>query len=255
MCFCMGQRKQTTEKTDVFSCIVVDEAGPIQVDLWRDAVNDLQRILANDMEPQTHKLLTFDRLALRPMSSKYRQCVPELYKVSSVKGTVISESDTNLGRAILNKGISCLEGDLLVKDFSIIDMPPTFIASVCGIIASVDEESRSSLNLRMKAFKLNDSKENQLLGITHGRHTTNQQVQRGKEIVVFFCTAQAARNGGRGNLWVHDDCHIILLNVGRPIPKANAVVQVRTTWKPAFDGNLIPSGHDRQLFSFSNTKI
>ena len=79
--FVWNRDKQHTEHIYVFSCIIVDQAGPIQVDLWRDAVNDLQRIFGDDMETPMPKLLTFDRLAPCQMSSKDRLCVPELNKV------------------------------------------------------------------------------------------------------------------------------------------------------------------------------
>ena len=181
-----------------------------------------------DPDPNVPMLLKFDGLALRSMATKDRKCVPNLNKVSSLDRTVITIADSQTWTSIRGQGAGSIAKHLYVFDFQTIDLTPPFSASVAGIVASVEQGTESAGGVPMKAFTLSDQRGRQLACLAFGRHSDNPQLVNGHEVAIFFGTAQADRNGGRGTLWLFDDSHIVVLRVACKVPQLTALIELRS---------------------------
>jgi hypothetical protein len=127
-----------------------------------------------------------------------------------------------------SRSANSIAKNLYVSDFSVIDVSPPFVTSIAGIVASVEPEAESASGVPMKAFKLCDQRGRQLSCLTFGRQTDNPQLVIGHQIAIFFGTAQADRNGGRGTLWLYDDSHIVVLRVACPVPRLTTTIELRS---------------------------
>ena len=100
--------------------------------------------------------------------------------------TVITIANSETWRSTRGQGAGNIAKHLYVFDFQTIDLTPTFIASLAGIVVSVEQGTESAGGVPMKAFTLTDQRGRQVACLAFGRHADNPQLVNGHEIAIFL---------------------------------------------------------------------
>ena len=109
--------------------------------------------------------------------------------------------------------------DTIVSDLSELQVTPTWLANVAGVVAGRGEAMQSRNGYEMMSFELHDGNGNCITCTTLGRHVDNQWLADGNEVVLFCVQATASNSINQNSqVWLYDDGHVVLLREGCAIP-------------------------------------
>ena len=79
----------------------------------------------------------------------------------------------------------------------------------------------------MQSSKLDDSTGEGFLCTALGRHADEDGIAQGNRVILFFANAQRGLNSSPGQIWLHDEGHVVLLRTNCSTPPARLQMEMR----------------------------
>ena len=194
-----NKKTKSSESVPVVSVLLADRTGPISLDLWRNAAEDVLRdYRAWSGENSGPMLVEWRGFAVRRFARKDVPFFPEpMRKLSGTDKTTWSLIAAADMASVMDPAVRLGSG-LYCSDLSCLDAKTPFFVSLKGIVFSVGPETESQTGSPMLSFKLHDIAGRYASCMAFGRHASNEHLHNGAEVVLFFTSAKAGYGGGDG---------------------------------------------------------
>ena len=220
-----NKKSNTTESTPVLTVVVADRSGPVTMDLWRDAAQDLLREV-EQWKTQGCEPFCIEVSHFWLRGDTRNKWVTPVVKLVNSSRTQFKLIQRPTQASITDESTPASEG-LYIKDFTLLADKPPFRASVAGIVQKTEAESESQGGTPMQQFKLHDTTGRYVTCMAFGRHAGSECIADGNEVILYFSTATAGLANKPGALWLYDEAHVVLLRQNCTPPPAKTFVDLQ----------------------------
>ena len=196
--------------TPVYSCIVVDKTGVMQLAAWRGAAAELRNRIGNS--DGTPVLLHFRGCKLKdtpkpPFGAMMHTVVANESSTFEVIGQPTRES---VGEFVTS-GLGRLKAGMVTERFGgLREKPMPYIVNIRGVVRAMDSKAQSASGQTLSEIELQDARGTVTRLMALGDVVDDFQV--GDEVVVWFAVAQKSRGTSTaGAIWVYNDAFVMQL--------------------------------------------
>ena len=212
------------DRVFVVSVLLADRSGPVALEAWREHAEKLVRDFAMwSKQTSGPVLVQVHHFDVREDNRPHTGAMRKMHSNDCTKVTRVDvpERDSMTNEAIIP------HPSLYTRDFDRLDMKPTFLVNVAGIVSMVQDETYSVNGDPMRQFRLSDSGGKYVSCRVFGRHTENDSIENGADVVLYFAAAQAGKSNQQSQLWIYDEAHIVLLKKGCGIPSPRQNIEFK----------------------------
>ena len=216
------RKANKTEQVEVCTILLADREGPVWLELWRRTASDfLKQIAAWSKDAQAagngHVLVEIKYFWIR---KELRKTIRPMYKMVASDQSEFRylSRGTQASVMLLDEEVPP-PYDTIVSDLRDLQVMPSWLANVAGIVTGRGEAMQSRNGSEMMSFELHDGNGNSIMCTTLGRHVHNQWLADGNEVVLFCVQAMTSTSVNQSSqVWLYDDGHVVLLREGCAIP-------------------------------------
>ena len=214
------RRTGKEERVPVLSLLFCDQHGLISMELWRNAVETFrQATAAHDFDVDCMPRL---RITFAKVIKERSPCFPSMKKLTAQASTQFQLLTLAATSTLCLP--TAFSPSMHIRDFQMFSSCLPACINLAGVVGEVLPENSSRDGTSMQGFTLHDSAGNVVSCMAYGRHAGSPYLKAGSELVCFFGKGVAGLGSNPGQVWLHDDSHLVRLRVGAPlVPKRQEI--------------------------------
>ena len=218
-----------SDTVSVLSVLLADRSGPILFEAWRAVSEKFTRSHTEWSESNDAENALFVSLTRFDVKEDAR------VHQTPIRKLLHATEHTRLSRLLTPSRASLPDASIIAhtviytKDFNRLSAPVPFQINICGIISAAGGETTAASGEPTKSFRLQDTSGKYVACRAYGRHASNECIENGKMVILYFAQAQDGLRNQPGMLWLYNESHIVELRSDSSIP----VARVQTLLKGA----------------------
>ena len=220
------RRSNETSSVAVATCVVADRDGPVLLDLWRDCATSTLASFRDWAADTAGPLLI--ELKFFFVGHEKRKALTPMLKLRTSDRTEINRLAVGTRVSVTQMFLRPPSELLFTRDLTRLQQPPPYFVSISGVVGSPQDESMSQSGRPMRSFRIHDQTGKYVGCTALGRHVDNANIGEGREIVIYYANVSNPASANQpAQIWVYDECHIVLLSLNRSFPPPRAAIQPR----------------------------
>lgn len=224
------RRSGAMELVPVATCVLADREGPVLVDLWRSVATSTLPLFQRWSEEAASHSTSPALIELKYFQAKgeSRKTVTPMRKIVTSERTEIKQLRAGTRPTVTDLFMFTPVEALYTRELARLQQTPPYVVNVAGIVGSCEEERMSQSGRAMRNFQLHDHTGKYVACMVLGRHASNQSLEDGNEVILYFAQATAPTSANLpGALWLYEESHIVCLRKKCKIPAPRGAIELR----------------------------
>ena len=205
----------------VLTLVLADRTGYICLELWRDVATSVCEIAQEWLADEGAVYLRISNFAVVEDRRKFlsKNC-----KLTGDDRTLVERIPSSSQPSLMDS-TTHLAGNLFIRNLSFLAVKPPFVVHLAGVVSLSQGMKLSRGGEEMLDFRFIDTSGNYVDCRAFGRHARNQLIADKNELVIYGASVPSSQNSQSEFLWLHNDCHIVLLKRKCTVPKAVCLIE------------------------------